>query len=247
MFLFVVTVILLLFAVRANAASGSAQHSMEVDDSIAGIVGQVILGGVKDVLPTLWKRATDSEGTGRGNLLPLPNDSGFCPTLRIDGISRIGWRAWAEAGWRVVGYAADTQHAGSVCYDYRLRIRGYDIRRQTEIADGYVLLTTSTGWIETVKIGRLTREIPIHVSISIRADETDLRTTRIVGSATGTADTRDFQCRIVRRIAEQRAAAELDSGLTDALLRIQRDGTGFYRGGASDVLSALEAIDIGER
>ena len=64
----------------------------------------------------------------------------------------------------------------------------------------------------------------------------------------GHADLRAFRCGIVRRIAEQRAADELDAGLADALATIQRGVEGFYAAGASDVLMVLhEAVKIGKR
>jgi hypothetical protein len=112
-----------------------------------------------------------------------------------------------------------------------------------------VVLTTSTGWTERIKITeRLTREIPIHVRVFIMAKESEHGTTHISGVATGYADTRDFDCRLVRRIAEQRAADELDSGLADALERIQTGGTELYQHGASDVLTIVRAsINIGSR
>ena len=215
------------------------------NQTIGGIVLQCVAGAVSDGLG----RRDRSEALDYGSVLRSA-------TLRIDGQPRTGWRAWAEAGWRVVGYAlhrrvaghvSDSAYAGSVAYDYRLRIRGYDIRRSTEIADGHVLLTTSTGWTERVKIGRLTREIPIHVEIRIEATETGHRT-YLVGVAAGRADTSDFRCRVVNRFADKRASDELNSGLAEALLRIQTGGERYYAGGASDVLTIVRAsIRIGSR
>jgi hypothetical protein len=101
--------------------------------------------------------------------------------------------------------------------------------------------------VEQVKVGRTTKRIPIYVTITIRATETD-GATRIVGIGRGTADTSDFACGLVRRIAEKRAADELRTGLADALLRIQEGGERYYAGGASYVLSIVQSsIDIGNR
>jgi hypothetical protein len=170
---------------------------------------------------------------------------------------RVDERPTANQGRRTgvfaddgAGYAIDREHGGRVAYSYRVSVRGYDVRRHTEISDGRVTLTTSIGWVETVKVGRLTRRIPIHVSIEIRASEGTTAgdaVTSLVGTATGTADTSDFHCRLVRRIADKRAAAELESGLGRVLLVLETTGRGWYAAGASDVLDAVRTIRIGER
>jgi hypothetical protein len=132
-------------------------------------------------------------------------------------------------------------------YRYQLSVRGYAVSRCTEISDGCVTLTTSTGWVETVKIGRLTREIPINVTVVIEATE-GVGRTRLHGYARGHADLAEFRCRLIRRFADKQAAAELDSGLATALLRIQTGGTELYEHGASDVLTIVrESIRIGSR
>jgi hypothetical protein len=101
--------------------------------------------------------------------------------------------------------------------------------------------------VEHVKVGRSIKRIPIHVQISINAVE-HAEKTSLTGTARGTADTSDFQCGLVRRIAEQRAGAELREGLRRALWTIQDGGTELYRLGASDVLSIVRAsIDIGRQ
>ena len=108
-----------------------------------------------------------------------------------------------------------------------------------------MILTTSIGWVETVKVGRGTKRIPINVSIFIRATESN-GATRITGVARGTADTSDFDCGIVRRIAESKATSQFATGLPEALKRIQRGGTELYAAGASDVLTIVrDAIRIG--
>ena len=116
----------------------------------------------------------------------------------------------------------------------------------TEVRDGRVVKTINASWIERVPITkRLTREVPINVTIVIDATERD-SSTLLAGTAYGNASLSAFDCRIVRRIAEKRAAAELREGLAAALLGIERGGTGFYRAGASDALTIVRAsIDIG--
>jgi hypothetical protein len=232
-------------AILILGASGSATRSMEVEgESIGGIVLQVAIGGVKDVLGSIERRDGTRREISVAELTKrLPRDY----WLRIDGQPRTGWKSWCEAVVRVGAYVTDCRRDGSVGYGYRLRIRGFDdVTTSTEIRDGRVVKTFNASWTERIKIGRLTREIPIHVQISIRADETDLQSTRLVGTATGTADTRDFDCRLVRRFADKRAADELDSGLADALERIQTGGTELYQHGASDVLTIVrDAIRIG--
>jgi hypothetical protein len=307
-------------AILILSVSGSATRSLETTDSIAGIVGQVVIGGVKDVLgrrrdsstgldygsvlrsmslhidghprtgifawTVLWiagyiaDRADKFDGradsgigeiqrvfgglsnvigrfTAVGNSETAKSDTAknfgrvlreMEPTLRIDGQERTGILAWLVAVNRVASYALDREHGGCVAYGYRLSVRGYDVRRHTEICDGRVILTTSTGWVERIRItDRITREVPIHATITITAREST-SSTRIVGSALATANLSEFRCGLVRRFADKRAAAELDSGLADALLRIERGGTTLYQHGASDVLSIVrDAIRIGSR
>jgi hypothetical protein len=88
--------------------------------------------------------------------------------------------------------------------------------------------------------------------MEIRADETGAesicKTTLLVGTATGTADTSAFRCGLVRRIADKTAHRELDAGLADALREIERRGTEWYLGAAAigPVLDAVRnAIDFG--
>jgi hypothetical protein len=121
------------------------------------------------------------------------------------------------------------------------------VTTSTAVQDGYVCKTISTGWVEKVQIGRLTRRIPIHVSVSIRADEAGNGATRIVGTATGYADTSDFRCRLVRAYAERTAASDLREGLEQALLRIQRGGTELYLAGDTGevILILRSAVQIG--
>jgi hypothetical protein len=53
---------------------------------------------------------------------------------------------------------------------------------------------------------------------------------------------------VVNRFADKRASDELNSGLAEALLRIQTGGERYYAGGASDVLTIVRAsIRIGSR
>lgn len=239
-------------------ASGSAERSMTTEASIGRIVASVAWGAVSDVFSHRDSVNVRPSPTAMGRLVREAD-----PTLRIDGIERTGWRAWAEAGIRVARYVANETSetdrrghrgdgeveriSGSVGYSYRLDVRGYGLRRETRITDGHVLLTTDAWWVETVQVTRrISRRIPIHVQISIRADETDSRSTRIVGAATGTADTRDFRCGIVRRIAEQRAADTLRTELDRTLVGIQRRGTYYYHG-ADEISGILDGIGSGIR
>ena len=232
------TTLLALLILGANA---SAQRSMTVEDqTIAGIVLQVVAGGINDALPKLRRVAGGSAGNVDWPVLDVP-------ALRIDGEPRAGWRAWGEAVCRIAGYATDLRDDGSIGYAYLVQLRGMDVTTSTTVLDGYVWKTISTGWIERVEITRrITREIPIHVVIVITATERGTET-YLVGTATGYADTRDFRCRLVRRIAEQRAATELRIGLADALRRIQDGGTRLYLAGDTrEVIAILRsAVKIG--
>jgi hypothetical protein len=232
----------------AAAATGLAVRTMETDHSIARIIVSVTWGAVNDVI------ARDGTGVrGSGRILPWikrvvgrAGIEGPRVALRIDGQPRTGFWAWAGAAYRVAGYATDRQHEGSVDLAYELEFRGYPIRTTTTIRNGFVGKTFSTAWTEIVPITkRLTREVPIHVCIVIRATETD-GSTRIIGVGRGTADTSDFACRLVRRIAEREAGDELDRGLGRLWLVAETEGRKLYAAGASDVLDAVrDAIRIG--
>jgi len=224
------------FALILIGATGSAHRSMVVEQEISGIVARVIFGGVKDVL---GRRRLSSAGLLDGS------DLRSYPTLTIDNQPRTGWRSWGEAAVRVGTYAADLRHEGSVRYVYRVRVRGYDIRRETVIEDGCVLLVTDAWWVETVPVGRSTRKAPIHVTIRITATELDGRTA-LVGYASGHADTSDFRCGIIRRFAERQAASTLRIELQKALATIQREGTRMYLGSA-DIGPILDGIGAGMR
>jgi len=248
--------VLCCLAGQSDAATGSAVRTREVDDRIIGIVSQVAWGAVKDVLDaglgTMHTvRQTDDMERARTMLRVLSTIS-----LWIDGQERAGIFAWAAAVNRVCGYVLDRNHAGSVEYGYSVHVRGYLVSRLTRIADDSVVLTTTTGWTEVVPITkRITRRIPIHVSIEIRATESGIfglenrRITHIRGVAMGAADTREFRCGLIRRIAEQRAADELDIGLAEALRTIDERGTGWYlAAGGDDLVTVLRSvIQIGRR
>lgn len=239
-------------AILILGATGSAERRLETEQEIAGIVVRVVIGAIGDVFNS------KTSGLRPGGLLRM----GQAPTLTIDGQHRTGWRALGEAVLRVARYAANgtgevdgrghrgtgevERISGSVGYAYRLRIRGYDVRRATRIENGYVLLTTDAWWTEVVPVGRLTRRVPIHVVIVITATEHADGSTLLVGTATGTADTSDFSCGIVRRIAERKAAATLNSGLAAALASIQRKGTDWYHG-ADEYTAILDNIGNGVR
>jgi hypothetical protein len=196
--------------------------------------------------------------TGRPNAIRrLPGGFAF-EGLEIDGLPRSGFLAWAEGVYRIAGFSLGFRSEGSVGYSYGLRIRDCDIRRETRIIDGELLLTTDVRWVERVKISdRITREIPIHVSIEIRATERastgDAGTakTYLVGTARGNADTSAFCFRPVRRIADRAACRELDTGLQRALAAIETGGRDYYLAGAmsaesSEIVEMLRtAIRIG--
>jgi len=238
----VVALLCLSLPAGAAAATGSAERRMQTEHSIARIIASVAFGVVSDVF---GKRDSET-GVAVRDIFQVVKD---IPALSIDGQPRTGFWAWAGAAYRVAGYALDRQHSGSVEYRYQLRVKGYAVSRRTEISDGCVTLTTSTGWTEMVPVGRQTKRIPIHVTIRIDATEADGNTT-LVGRAWGVADTSDFRCRIVRSVAESTAAQQLESGLATALATIEREGIRFYRGGAdiAPVLDAMRAgIELGRR
>jgi hypothetical protein len=222
-------------AILVLSASGHAERSVTVEgQQIAGIVARVVGGAFGDGFASGRKRERGIAGLVSRELLESIS-------LSIDGEQRTGWKSWAEAVARVGAYAADMRDSGSVVYEYRLRIRGYVVRRSTQIQDGRVVLTTDAWWTEVVPVGRQTRRIPIHVRIVILARESGTGLTTITGSATGTADTSDFRCGLVRRFAEQQAAATLNRELDRCLLGIQREGTRFYLGSA-DLGPVLDGI-----
>lgn len=222
-------------------ASGHAERSMETDETIAGIVVQCAWGAVSDALHNS-QRGIDLGGAAIKR-----------PTLQIDGEPRTGWRAWTEGAVRVGVYAIDARDTGSVGYQYRFRVRGYNVRRVTTIQDGHVLLTTDVWWTETVVIPlppflqrllkkkAIIRKVPIHVCIPIRADEESDGATRIVGTATGTADTRQF---CLRRVAERQASEQLNAELRNALAEIEQRGRIAYASGEG-IADVLDGIHFG--
>jgi hypothetical protein len=225
----------ILAAILLIGATGHAERSMVVEDQeIAGVFARVIGGAIGDVY------GRTSEGRNWKFSEAIAKLEKAKPALQIDGQPRTGWKSWVEAGWRVGAYAADFRADGSVGYSYRLRIRGYDVRRATQIQDGRVVLTTDAWWTEVVPVGRGTRRIPIHVQIIIKAIDTGDRTT-IRGFAVGTADTSDFRCGLIRRIAERKAADALRIQLPAALRTIEREGTELYLGSA-DLGPVLDGI-----
>ena len=225
-------------------ASGSAERTLESRDSIAGILGQVALGAMRDATTSI---STNPNADRRGTVDQIRRglrDSD--PRLWIDGRPRRGIFAWLAAVDRVCGYVLDRRSEGSVAYSYCLEIQQYNVLRRTRVVNDQVTLTTSTGWVERVPItGRITREVPINVVVEIRATE-QAGSTTIEGTARGTAGTDAFRCRVVRAIAEDRAGVELATGLERALEQAETGGRDWYASGASDVLDALRAaIRIG--
>jgi hypothetical protein len=238
-------------AILMLGASVSVQREIETNDTIAGIVAQVLWGAVEDAV---------SETTRPDGLRRLLAGATFT-RLEIDGQPRTGFFAWAAAVNRVAGYAIDARTVGRVEYSYTLQVRAYTVRRYTEIRDGLVTLTTSTAWTETVPITkRITREIPIHVTITITARESgaiartvgaarsqpdvSASATTIQGRATGTADTRDFRCGLVRSIAARTASSELRDGLGRVLLAAEKAGRGLHASGY-DIAPILDGLRAG--
>ena len=236
-------------AILILSATGHAERSMETGASIGRIVAQC-LGGL----------ANDGIGGNDGRRLSPGVRNAAADVLdslrlTIDGQPRAGLRSWGEATLRVGAYVADCRDAGSVGYSYRLRIRGYDVRRSTAIEDGRVVLTTDAWWTEVVVIPipkglwwllgkQIIRRIPIHVCIRITATE-EAGNTLLVGRATGSADTSEFRCRGVRlRIAAPQATASLNAGLRNALAAIEREGRLAYAGGA-EIAGLLDKIHLG--
>jgi hypothetical protein len=224
----------ILAAILLIGASGHAERSVTVEDQqIAGVVARVIGGALGDGFAFGRKRERGISGL-------VPRELLESVTLSIDGEQRTGWRAWCEGVARVGAYAADCRTDGSVGYSYRLRVRGYDIRRYTGIANDHVVLTTDAWWVETVPVGRSTRRIQIHVTIRITAVEAG-GVTRLVGTAVGTANLDAFRCGLIRKIAERQAAATLDRELDRCLMGIERTGTRLYLGSA-DIGPVLDGI-----
>lgn len=232
----------ILAAILLIGATGHAERSMETDASIGRIVASVAWGAVSDVALS-WEADFGAIANRVGGI--LASHTTPVVSLAIDGESRTGWRSWAAAGLRVGGYVADVRSDGSVGLAYSLQIRGYAISTTTAVSDGQVIKTVDAWWTETTPIiGRITRKVPIHVSITIRATE-DAETTRLIGIATGTADTSDFRCQRIRRNrAEPDANAALRVQLPAVLRTIEREGRLFYAGGA-DIADVLDRIKLG--
>lgn len=215
-----------IFALLLIGATASAERRLDVaGETIAGIVVQVAGGAFNDLLRNQTTDRLGSFGSA-GKMLRSSN-----PRLWIDGQPRTGVISWLAAVNRVAGYALDRETAGSVCLAYRITARGYNIHTTSTYRDGLVRKTVATGWTETVKVLGRTRRIPVHVSFSIRAHEASGGTVRIVGTATGTADTQDFRCRLIRSAADRRAAAVLHDGMRRILLAVEDKSIAWYHAG----------------
>lgn len=226
-------------AILILGATGHAERSMESTDSIEGIVGQC-LGGLLSDAGQAYLGAT----AGRNDFGSRISLDSF-PQLTIDGQPREGLRAWGEAGCRVARYVINTEATGRVEYSYSLQVRAYTVRRHTEIRDGRVMLTTDAWWTEVVQVTRrISRRVPIHVTITISASERSGPATVLVGTAIGRADTREFRCGLVRRIAERQASDTLRVQLPAVLRTIERGGRKFYAGG-TEIAGLLDRIHLG--
>jgi len=207
-------------------ACGSASRTITVEPSIEQIVVQVVAGGVSDVLA---RRTHAADWSGARVYAAVEAED---IRLRIDGQPRTGVLAWAAAAYRVSGYAlrrdADggRSDSGAVDYSYRLRVRGYNIRRTTRVQAGRVSLVTDV-YGSIGPRGEL-----YHVRLVVHAVE-GVDGTRITGVATGDSEI-GKNCRLVSRIASRVISNELDSQL---LGRIQSGGIDLYRaGGITEVL-----------
>jgi hypothetical protein len=267
--------IVLLSVVRAcPGATATARREMVTTASIEGIIWGVVKGAVSDGITGIGQAGT----SGLPEILQRPSlqidgrpRSGF--TGWAEAVWRVTCYAFTGPGEpgadAVVGggrgenrESSDNRRSGNaaagdglrgsrgcVKYTYRLHVRGCNVRRETRISDGEILLTTDVSWVEVVPVGRSTREVPINVSIIIRATERGAQT-YLLGTARGYADTRDFRCSIVRSIAERRAAEELQTGLAAVLLGIEIGGRRYYSGAmstdAAEIVAAVRAaIRIG--
>jgi hypothetical protein len=225
-------------------ATATAERRMVTTTSIEGIIWGVARGAVNDEIGVVADSCNARHAAVQRALPEV--------TLSIDGRPRTGAAAWAEAVWRVICYvASEGGLPGDVGYGYGLQLAETNVQTTTAISDESVTKTIDVYWVESVKISdRITRRIPIYVSITIRATETGTET-QIYGTGTGHADVRDFRCGVIRRIAERRAAAELDSGLRAALDAVESKARGYYSAGAMSadsqqiVAAVRDAIRIG--
>jgi len=105
-----------LAAILILGASGTATRTIVVEDSIAAIVGRVILGGLQDVSASRNNDRDARRVQGVGELAKAARDLyehvGQI-SLRIDGEPRTGW-AWGVAAVRVAGYVLGRQLIGGV-------------------------------------------------------------------------------------------------------------------------------------
>jgi hypothetical protein len=201
----------ILAAILILTSTGQASRETTVPVGIERVLWGVVVGGMKDALPKMRGIAGADRRNAAWPLLDVP-------ALYIDGTERTGW-GWGEAAYRVAGYAIDSRTGGSVEYVYRLRVRGYDVRRSTRIENGSVVLTTDV-WGSIGPKGELYR-----VHLEIRAVETG-DGTRITGYATGYSHIGD-RCGLVERIAERIISRELAAVLAE----IETGGRALYRDG----------------
>ena len=209
-----------LFLSLILGASGTASRTTVVDDSIAGIVLRLAKGGMQDVM---GERSGGVRGRADGFLAVLEAAD---IRLAIDDDPAAGICGWSRAVARTAGYATDLCEDGVVAYTYRLRVRGYDIRRTTRISNDRVLLTTDA-------YGRIGPKGELyHVRVLLDAQRV-AGGTRIRGTATGWTRIGD-RCRLVRRIAEREIREVLGRELLGA---IQSGGTRLYQAGELHAIS----------
>jgi len=113
-------------AILILGASGTATRTVTVEDSIAAIVGRVILGGLQDVSASRNNDRDARRVQGVGELAKAARDLyehvGQI-SLRIDGEPRTGW-AWGVAAIRVATYAIRGIEQAQAAGTATLRIDG---------------------------------------------------------------------------------------------------------------------------
>jgi hypothetical protein len=199
----------LTFALLVLGACGFAEKTVVEEPSIAAVVFNVAIGGVRDVGLSGRFRATGMVGDSQCEI-----------RLAIDGELQIGWPAYAIAAVKIAGFVTDTWTAGAVEWDYHVAVGGLRVWRHTEIRDGYVRLTTDIR-------GPMGPRGELHrVLFTITASEGSGGTT-ITATAKGWTNI-GRRCRLVARIAER----EISKGLQrDLLGAVESGGRRLYASG----------------
>jgi hypothetical protein len=211
----------ILAAILILGSCGQASRETTVPVPITGVLWGVVVGGLQDVFDGghETKRGLDSiapkqitlaiDGTER---TATPAGSGL---QRFSGSVRNGF-AWAEAAYRVSGYALDRADAGnvpdsadgSIEYAYRLRVRGFDIWRSTRISDGSVSTVTDI-------YGSIGPNAELdRVRLALAGVENEDGTTTITATMTGYS-TLGKRCWLLRWVADRRESLGRKTPLQD--------------------------------